>query len=316
MKGGFPMKAKKLLSLLLTLALLLSLAACAKTTKDDASSGAVSVTDMADPGREIKLDAPATKVVALTAADAEIVCALGASDTLVGRGEYCDYPADISSVPSVASGTDTNVEEILKLEPQIVIMSMMDQTTEQVDALENAGVKVAITNAQTVSGVYQAIQLIGALVGKTDEADKLVKSMMTTFADLSDKATGTGEKTVYFEVSPLEYGLWTAGKNTFMDEICTLLGFKNAFADVDGWAQISEEQVLERDPDYIVTTMMYSGEGQSPVEEIMARTGWQDLKAIKTGNVFQADSDSLTRPGPRLADAAKQLFGFFYPEAQ
>ena len=48
----------------------------------------------------------------------------------------------------------------------------------------------------------------------------------------------------------------------------------------------------------------------------MARTGWQDLKAIKTGNVFQADSDSLTRPGPRLADAAKQLFGFFSPEAQ
>lgn len=64
---------------------------------------------------------------------------------------------------------------------------------------------------------------------------------------------------MYFEVSPLEWGLWTAGKNTFMDELATLCGVTNAFADVDGWAEISEEQVLDRNPDFIVTNTMYYG---------------------------------------------------------
>ena len=56
------------------------------------------------------------------------------------------------------------------------------------------------------------------------------------------KAEGDGSKTVYFEVSPLEYGLWTAGKGTFMDELAQMIGLKNAFEDVEGWAAISERR--------------------------------------------------------------------------
>ena len=73
--------------------------------------------------------------------------------------------------------------------------------------------------------------------------------MQSAFADIAAKSENTG-KTVYFEVSPLQWGLWTAGKGTFMDELATMCGLTNAFADVEGWAEISEEQVLERNPDY------------------------------------------------------------------
>ena len=123
-------------------------------------------------------------------------------------------------------------------------------------------------------------------------------------------------KTVYFEVSPLEYGLWTAGKGTFMDELAQMIGLKNAFEDVEGWAAISEEQVLERDPDYIVTISMYYGEGPTPVEEIMGREGWQELKAVKNEAVFNADSNEVSRPGPRLVDAAQALYDFVYGEKE
>ena len=118
----------------------------------------------------------------------------------------------------------------------------------------------------------------------------------------------------YFEVSPLEFGLWTAGDNTFMQEIATMLGYENAFADVDGWGEISEEQVLSRDPDTIVTVAMYFGEGPKPDEEIAGRTGWDELKAVKEKRIFMANSDEFSRPGPRLADGAEALFDFFYPD--
>jgi len=247
--------------------------------------------------------------VALTAADCEILCALGCEDALVGRGEYCDYPASVLDKPSVQSGYETNIEQIIALEPQVVLMATMAQTVEQVDALEKAGIRVVVSDAQDIEGVYYAIRMIGALMGKDAEAETLVSGMQAAFADIAGKAENTG-KTVYFEVSPLQWGLWTAGKGTFMDELAALCGLTNAFADVDGWAAISEEQVLERDPDYIVTITMYYGEGPTPVEEILGREGWGDLKAVKNGTVLNAESNAISRPGPRLKDAAIELFNF------
>ena len=292
---------KKLVSLFLAFVMAFSLTAAF------AESTAVTVTDMA--GREITLDAPATKVVALTASDCEILAALGAEDTLVGRGEYCDYPESVLEVPAVQSGADTNLEQIIALEPQVVVMAKMAQTEEQVAALEKAGIRVVVSDAQDIEGVYTAIRLIGALVGRNDEAEAMVADMQSTFADIAAKSENTG-KTVYFEVSPLQWGLWTAGKGTFMDELATMCGLTNAFADVEGWAEISEEQVLERDPDYIVTISMYYGEGPTPVEEIKSRAGWDALKAVQNDAIFNADSNEVSRPGPRLKDAAEALYTF------
>lgn len=272
------------------------------------SAGAVTTaTDMYD--RPITLEQPAQRIVALTAADCEILCALGMEDALVGRGEYCNYPASVLDKPMVQSGAETNVEEILMLNPQLVLMGDMAQDEDVVHALENAGIAVAVSNADTIEGMYEAIAMIGALTGKEAEATQLIADLQQGFAEVSARCQNQG-KTVYFEVSPLQWGLWTAGTNTFMDEIAAICGLTNAFADVEGWAAISEEQVLSRNPDYIVTITMYFGEGPTPQEEIMARTGWEQVTAVKNAAIFLADSDSVSRPGPRLLDAAKALADF------
>ena len=92
-------------------------------------------------------------------------------------------------------------------------------------------------------------------------------------------------------------------------------GFINLdFADVTGWGEISEEQVLERNPDYIVTISMYYGEGPTPEEEILSRTGWENVTAIKNGKILNLPNNELSRPAPRLADGAKALYDFVYGE--
>jgi iron complex transport system substrate-binding protein len=275
---------------------------------ESTSSGPITVTDMM--GQTITLDAPATKVVALTAADCEIVYALGAGDTVVGCGATCNYPPEVQNVTVVQSGAETNIEEIIALEPQVVFMATMAQTEEQVKGLQDAGIQVVVSNAEDIDGVYQSIEIIGKVLGKDAEAEDLIQGMKDTFADLKSKVPeGSGGK-IYFEVSPLQYGLWTAGSGTFMDEMATMLGLENAFSDVSGWAQISEEQVLERNPDYIVTIAM-ADSGESPVDEILSRSGWEDMTAIKEQHVMAA-GDEMSRPGPRLADAATELFEFVY----
>ena len=277
-----------------------------------AEDSSVVITDMS--GREIVLERPADRVVALTAADCEILYAIGAGDTLVGRGEYCDYPPEVSEVPSVQSGYETNIEQIIALDPQVVLMGTMAQSVEQVEALEKAGIRVVVSDAQDIEGVYTAIRMIGSLMGKDKNAEALVTDMQQTFDSLREKSVSEETKTVYFEVSPLEYGLWTAGTGTFMDEVAQLLGLRNAFDDVEGWAEISEEQVIERAPDYIVTIAMYFGEGPTPEEEIMSRTGWAEIPAVANEKILNLQDNELSRPGPRLAQGAEMLYDLIHEE--
>ncbi len=268
----------------------------------------ISVTDMM--GRAIELSGPATRVVALSAADCEILYAIGAGDLLVGRGEFCDYPAEVQEAPAVQSGMETNIEQIIALAPQVLLMSAMAQTEEQVNQLEAAGIQVVVSDAKDINGVYQAITLIGAITGRDEDAFAVVSNMEATLSELSVHAGELEGKSIYFEVSPLQYGLWTAGKGTFMDEVATMLGLTNVFAEATGWAEISEEQVLKANPDVIVTIAMYFGEGMTPVEEILSRPGWQDVTAVKNGDILSLPNNELSRPGPRIADGARALFDF------
>ena len=326
---------KKALTMILALSMLLSLAACggassapakepestepvsataAPPAETAAPEPAVVVTDMM--GREIKLAEPATRVVAVSAAVCEILYAVGAGDTLVGRGTYCDYPAEVLDIPAVESGYDLNVEQILALKPQVVLMSTMAQSKEQIEALEAAGIQVVVSDAQDIAGVYTSIEMIGKLMGKDAEAAAVIENMKSKFADIAAKATGDGSKSIYVEVSELQYGLWAAGKGTFYQEVIEMLGLKNAFEDVDLYASISEEQVLERNPDYILTISMYFGEGPTPVEEILGRKGWENVTAVKNAAILNLPNNELSRPAPRLADGAQMLFDFIYGEAE
>ncbi len=286
----------------------------AAVTTTEAAAG-ITIEDMT--GRSITLAEPATRVVALTPSDCEILFAIGAGDTLVGRGEFCDYPAEVLEVPAVQSGNETNIEQIIALQPQLLVMNTMAQTEEQVAQLEAAGIQVVVNDAKNIAGVYQSIELLGALMGKTDSAAQVVEGMKGTVAEVSAAVAELepAEKSIYFEVSPLEYGLWTAGQGTFMHEAAELLELVNTFEDVTGWGEVSEEQVLERDPDFIVTVAMYFGEGLTPLEEIKARPGWENVSAIRNDALLNLANNELSRPGPRLADGVKMLYDFVYGAA-
>lgn len=270
-----------------------------------------SVTDML--GNEITLDRVPEKMVVLLASDVEILYELGVQDTIVGVGEYCNYPKEAIEKEVISTGENLNIEQIIAMDPDVVIIGEMAQTTDQFKQFEKAGIPIVVTNSQDIASTYKAINLMGEISGKQKEARELVSNMKASFQEMEEKSTGNYEKSIYFEVSPLEYGLWTTGKDTFMQELADMLEVKNVFDDLSGWAEVSEEQVLERNPDYIVTSTM-SYEGVSPVEEILNRGNWQNVAAIVNKQVYNGNSDMMTRPGPRLVDAAKELYEFIYGE--
>ena len=336
---------KKLLCVILALTMVLSLAACGGSSQSSAPAAAEApsateapaateapkaetnaepvavLTDMT--GRKITLMSYPKRIVALTASCAEILYAVGGGDLLVARGTYCDYPEEVKALPALGSGADTNMEDVIAMAPDMVIIDTMAQTTEQIEALEKAGIAVVVTSSSGLKGVYEAVRLIGAAVDREENAEKVVADMQTRLDKLAEKVAAMNipeeeRPSIYFEVTPpyYGYGIWAAGKGSFMDEVSQILGLRNIFADSEEWAVVSEEQIIEANPEYIVTITMYSGEEyQSAEAEIMARPGWENIPAVKNGAIKLFANDELSRPAPRLVDGAEILFDFIYGEA-
>ena len=169
---------------------------CLLTAFGTASSLAegVRVTDMC--GREVTLDAPATRVVALDPSACDILCALDCEDLLVGRGKGIINPESISDVPDVPfPEEDAEIEEILALEPQVVFLNYMEQSREQwVKLLEENGATIppqALGRAEQLRGegctlIFTAVD--GRFAGLLALSDQLRESAAETIRSL--KQTG------------------------------------------------------------------------------------------------------------------------------
>ena len=306
---------KRFVILLITLIFTLVLCGCSEeTAPQKPTDTGIHVTDMA--GETVVLPEIPQRILALSPSDCEILWAIGAGEQVIGRGSDCDWPQEILELPAVVSGANMNLEQVIAMNPDVVLMSRISQTPAQKVALEAAGITVIYSDAhdnnETMEGVYSAMAMLGSVTGREAEAKKLIEDTKNLFAQLQENIPQGSEKTVYFEVSPLEYGLWTAGPGTFMHEIADSLGVENIFSDLEGWCEVSEEQVLARNPDYIVSVTMFYGDGPSPEEEICSRNGWDAVTAVKNRQVMNFGNNELTRPGPRLAEGAQILFDFFY----
>lgn len=282
----------------------------AKPEEADANKKAISFKD--DFGREISLEGPAKTIVVSQPSSAEILAELGLKDRIVGRGEFVNYPEDLEEIEMVGSGQSLNAEKIIELDPDLVVLGEMDKAEDIVKQLEDAGLAVMVSGPKSIDEIYKNIEDLGLLTGEEEGAKDLVENMKSGFEELKAKVEDVEiGPSAYFEISPLEYGLWTAGNNTFFAEIADMLKIENSFDDLDGFAEISEEEVINRNPDIIVTTTMHY-DGPSPEEEIMARPGWDGITAIANKDVFAVDSDVFSRPGPRLLEAAQSLFDIAY----
>ena len=301
--------SKKLVSLFLCL---LMLCACLPAVAEDG----ITVTDMM--GREVTLAGPAERIVVVMPSDCEILYAIGAGPAVVGRGTYCNYPEEAAAVPEIQSGGEFNVEQVIGMEPDVVIMTKMAHDPAVVEQLEQNNIPVIVTDAQTLEDTYDCIALLGTVTGKTAEAEAVAADMKARIDAVAAKVEASG-KTVYFETTPLEYGygLWSAAKGNFMDEIGTICGLTNIFNDLEeAWPMVNEEDVIQKNPDYIIT-IDSSGMGDLDAAAVItARESWQGITAVKDGNVLIVGNDAFTRPGPRLADAVETLYGLIYGEAE
>ena len=236
-------------------------------------------------GTEITINEEPEKIVSMGPNMTEILYAIGAGDKLVGRTDYCDYPAAVSEVESVGSFSDDAVKQ-----------------------LDDAGVPVLyLYDEGDMEGVYDMISLVGEAVNCEEAAEKTVDEMQTKMDYVSDRLANVDENpTVYYVVGYGEYGDYTAGGDTFVNGILTAAGGDNIASDVEGWSY-STETLLEKDPQYVILNA-YNEEGFCTTDP------YTELSAVKNGFVETIDTNMLDRQGPRNADAVVELAQMLHPE--
>jgi iron complex transport system substrate-binding protein len=301
-----------------------ALAACGEQkdpVKDEANSSTeqkgeekafpVTIKDALD--NDVTIEEKPEKIVSLIPSNTEVAFALGLGENVVGVSDFDNYPEEATTKEKIG-GMEINIEKIISLQPNLVLAHASAMNgTEGLQQLRDAGLTVLVINdAQNFEQVYDSIAMIGKATGENKKADELIKGMQDHLAEIKAKAGEIKEKKkVFVEVSPAPE-VFTTGKNTFMDEMISLINAENIANDQEGWIKMDQEVLIDRNPDVIITT--YGFYTENAVEQVLSRQGWENVNAIKSKQVIDVDSDRVTRSGPRIVEGVEDLAKAIYPE--
>ncbi len=270
-------------------------------------SEGVSFTDF--EGNVTEFDKVPERIISLSPAITEIVCALTGTKSLVGRTDYCNYPIDVTEIPSVGDMYGPNLEQIIEINPDVVIASA-HTNPEVLDNLRNNGVKaIRVFENDNFEGAYALISQLGDLLGQADKAAEIIDAMKSEVAEIEALVAKTNERpTIYYMVSAGEFGDYAATGDTFIHQMIEMAGGENIASDGTNWV-FSLEMLLERDPDIIIASVI-SNYGS----ELGDLPGYRDLSAVKNGRVYALDTDPIDRIGPRLAEGLRMIYETLHNE--
>ena len=283
----------------LSLLLIFLLASCGGPQRQASTTD--TVTD--DYGRTVVVPAHPQRVVSLSPAVTEIMFALGADDLLVGRTDFCEYPDEASQIPSIGGISNLNIEKILSLKPDLVISGSMvgKKATDQMDQMGTP--MVCVIEKPNFEALYDNIEAIGRLVGKEHEADSIVESLKwkveRLLADTSLSTLNPQLSSCYYVVGFGPSGNFTAGGNTFINDIIRMAGGRNIAEGIEGWSY-SLEALMKEDPDYIIVRREDSA-------AFVDMKPYNRLSAVKNGHVIGIVSGTLDLQVPRNIDAVLYL---------
>jgi iron complex transport system substrate-binding protein len=269
------------------------------------------VTD--ETGRRMAIPLNVQRVVSLAPNLTETIYALGLDGKLAGDTTYCDIPAAAKNKPHVGGPQDPSLEAIVALHPDLVLASASINRPVTADALLKIGVPVYTSDPHTMAGMLSSTAMMADLLGASEQGAKLVAELQRRLDALHTALQDRPMAHVLFVV--WEDPLISIGQNTFIADALRWAGAESIIVTNQNWPQVSMEEVVRLQPDYIVLTADHlAAETHEHVNNLRDRPTWRELRAVELGRVVMA-SDEFTRPSPGLVDAIESLAHELHPEA-
>ena len=309
---------KRLLSFLLAAAVALSAVGCAPAASDSitatpapaaseteataspeeaAPAFPVTVTDQA--GRSVTIESEPQRIVSGYYISTSLLIALGQTDKLVGieakadtRPIYSLSAPQLLELPNVGSAKEFDLEGCAALEPDLVILPL--KLKDAAETLSGMGIPVILINPEDQELLTETISLVGTATGSTELADELLAFSDDEAAQLETMMADVERPTVYLAGnSDL---LSTAGDAMYQSDMIRLAGGQNVAAEITDtyWAEVSYEQILDWNPEYIIL----ASDASYTCEDVLNDEALASCAAVQNGNVYQIPGDAEAWDSP------------------
>jgi iron complex transport system substrate-binding protein len=269
------------------------------------------VTD--ETGRRVAIPFSVQHIVTLAPDLTETVYALGLEDKLAGDTSFCDTPPAAKLKSHVGSPQTPNLEAIVALHPDLVLATTSINRPETVDALLRLGIAVYTSDPHTVRGMLQSIARMADLMGASEQGTALVTQLQARLDSVHARIAELPLVHVLFVV--WEDPLITIGQSTFIADALRWAGAESVIVANQNWPQVSMEEIVRLQPDYILFTENHSeSNDDQELSRLRTRPAWKALKAIQTGHIVKVD-DEITKPSPGLVGAVEQIARELHTEA-
>jgi ABC-type Fe3+-hydroxamate transport system substrate-binding protein len=241
---------------------------------------------------------PAHRIVSLNPAATELLFAIGAGGSVIGRTTWCDYPPEARAVPSLGDGINPNLEAIVARKPDLVLLYTSGQNADAVRRLRDLGIPALRFRTDSLSDVPRLARVFGRLTGQETSADSLAGAFAVELASATAPAAAR-RPTVFLLV--WDQPPMTVGRGSFLTELIERAGGENLFADIrSSSAPVSIEAVAARNPDVILVL----GKEPPPFAD---RPEWKVVRAVRERRFVPASGSEFSRPSPRAPGAIRKL---------
>lgn len=293
---------KKILSLLLIVTIILT--GCVRTDNKRLEAEPEDViTD--SYGNVFYLPMEVDRAIVLSSSVYEMICALDKEDVVIGVSDNIDYPASALEKEKFGDFKKPNVELLLEAQPDVVFGSGTRLDADIVNQLRDAGIPVVMLNLSDPETILDEVIFLGKMLDAEAMAEAFCADVQKLLELVAERTRDVQPIKVYWEIYT-DYK--TVGKDSPGDHLLRLSGVSNiAGQEPTAYPQISDEWLLEADPDMIVKLIPATkgimgpfvddpAGAQAVSEEIQGRPGWEYVGAVRNGKVLILHGALSTTP--------------------
>jgi iron complex transport system substrate-binding protein len=253
------------------------------------------------------------RIITLGGSVTEIVVALGAEARIVARDTTSNHPESISMLPDVGYLRALSPENVLALDPSLILAEGDAGPPEAVDVLTAAGVPlVTVPDVTGPSGVVAKIRAVAQALDLPAEGEALAAEVAAGLAEAEARARAvTDPRRVLFVLSLQGGRVMAGGEGTEAEGIIRLAGGVNAATGFSGYKPMTDEAVLQAAPDVI---LMMDREGDLAIvdADVLSHPALSATPAAMAGRIVRMDGMLMLGFGPRTPQAAAELHAALY----
>jgi iron complex transport system substrate-binding protein len=286
---------------LICLCLLLALSACQQP--DEETQKQLVLED--DLGREVKLNGPPKRVMALAPSMTEMLFAVLDTSTIVGRTQNDDYPSAALTKP-IVNNYPMDYEQVLRLKPDLIFTVEGITPLDVASRLEELGVPVYYQKYETVEDIFTGLEDIGGIMGREQQAEHLADSLREQVAQISARHRQQAQPLRVLGLAGYD-PIYVFGHNTVIADKLRILGAENAAEET--FEPLPREYILKMNPD-----VMLGGTPEELEESFFSiYPELRKINAYQHKRLYTPTYDLMARPSPRVVGSILELEGFLYP---